>query len=153
MPAPPVPAPAAEPPAAVDALLRALGMLLAFGGGAVAAVLAVLLVPLRVGSFGLTDGGGVAAIRIPVAIGLAVVGNAVLVWFARHATGVRWAPLLPGIAWFAVVLLAINRTTEGDRLLMPNDWVGAVTLFAGTITFVISTMLAVIPNRRSDDLP
>jgi hypothetical protein len=145
-----LPAPA-EPPAAVDTVLRVLAMLLALGGGAIAAALAVLLVPLRIGSFGVT--GDAASVRIPVAIVLAVAGNVALVWFARYATGVRWAPLLPGISWFAVIVLALNTTTEGDRLLMPNDWVGTITLFAGTITFVISTMLAVVPARSRDHLP
>lgn len=137
---------------AVDVLLRVLAMLLAIGGGAVAAALAVLLIPLRVGSFGLADGGA-GSIRIPVAIAVAVAGNVALVWFARYATGVRWAPLLPGLSWFAVIVVALNTTTEGDRLLMPNDWVGTITLFAGTIAFVISTMLAVIPAQRANDLP
>jgi len=145
---PPEPQP---PPEAVDIALRVRAMLLALGGGAVAAVLVVLLIPLRVGSFGLTDG-GVGSIRIPMAIVFAVVGNVALVWFARYATGVRWAPVLPGLSWFAVIVVALNTTTEGDRLLMPNDWVGTITLFGGTIAFVISTMLAVIPVQRANDL-
>jgi hypothetical protein len=151
-PSPPAEPPPGEPSPGADLLLRVLGMVLAFGGGAVAAALAVLLIPLRVGSFGLTDGGGAGSVRLPVAIVLAIVGNVALVWFARYATGVRWAPLLPGLSWFAVIVLAMNTTAEGDRLLMPNDWVGTITLFAGTITFVISTMLAVVPTRRADDL-
>lgn len=140
-----------SPPA--DIVLRVLGMVVALGGGAVAAALAVLLIPLRVSSFGLTDGGGAGSIRIPVAIVLAVAGNVGLVWFARYATGVRWAPLLPGLSWFAVIVLALRTTTEGDRLLMPNDWVGTITLFAGTIAFVISMMLAVVPGQRANHLP
>lgn len=151
LPSQPPPATGSAPGA--ELLLRVVGTALALAGGAVAAALAVVLVPLRVGSFGLTDGGGAAAIRLPVAIGLAVAGNVALVWFARHATGLRWAPLLPGLSWFAVILTAMNTTTEGDRLLIPNDWVGTITLFAGTITFVISTMLAVTPGKRRDDLP
>lgn len=137
---------AGEPPAAVDVLLRVLGVVLALGGGAVAAALAVVLVPLRVGSFGWADT-GVGSIRIPVAIVLAAVGNLFLVWFARRATGVRWAALLPGLGWFAVIVLALRTTTEGDRLLMPNDWVATLTLFTGTIVLVIGTMLAVTPSR------
>lgn len=144
-PAPPVPA---EPSPVVDALLRVAGFVLAFAGGVVAAVLAVLLVPLRVGSFGGLDGGGVAALRIPVAIVLAVVGNLFLVRFARHATGMRWAALLPGIGWFVAILVAMRTTAEGDRLLRPDDWVGTITLFGGTITLVIATVLAITSPGR-----
>jgi hypothetical protein len=135
-----------EPSAAVDVLLRVIGMLLALGGGVIAAALAVLLVPLRIGSFGWTDA-GFSAVRIPVAIILAVVGNLFLVWFARQATGVRWGALLPGLGWFAVIVLSLRTTTEGDRLLVPDDWVATLTLFSGTIVLVIGTMLAVTPSK------
>jgi hypothetical protein len=138
--------PPAQPSATADVLLRVAGTLLALAGGVVGAALAVLLVPLRIGSFGWPDG-GVAAIRVPVAIVLAVAGNLFLVWFARHATGVRWGALLPGLGWFAVVVTALRTTTEGDRLLVPDDWVATLTLFSGTITLVIGTMLAVTPSR------
>jgi hypothetical protein len=135
--------------AAVDVLLRVLGAALAFGGGMVAAALAVLLIPLRVGSYGWVDGGGISAFRIPVAIIVAVVGNLFLVWFARQTTGVRWAALLPAVGWFAVIVVALRTTTEGDRLLVPDDWVGSLTLFGGTITLVIATVLAISsPGRR-----
>jgi hypothetical protein len=127
-------------------LLRVLGTLLALGGGAVAAALAVLLVPLRVGSFGWVDG-GIGAIRLPVAIALAAVGNLCLVWFARHVTGVRWGAVLPGLGWFTVIVVALRTTTEGDRLLMPDDWVATLTLFTGTIVLVIASVLAVTPSR------
>jgi hypothetical protein len=126
-----------------DVVLRVLGVALAFGGGLATAALAVLLIPLRVGSFGWPDGGGLAAFRLPVAIIVAVVGNMFLVWFARHATGVRWAALLPGIGWFTMIVVALRTTAEGDRLLMPDDWVGTLTLFGGTIVLVIATVLAV----------
>jgi hypothetical protein len=138
--------PPAPPSAVADVLLRLAGTLLALAGGVVGAALAVLLVPLRVGSFGWPDG-GVAAIRLPVAIVLAVAGNFFLVWFARHATGVRWAALLPGLGWFAVIVIALRTTTEGDRLLVPDDWVATLTLFGGTITLVIAMVLAVTPSR------
>ncbi|HEY8473490.1 MAG TPA: hypothetical protein VIL37_12760 [Natronosporangium sp.] len=145
--APPPPVPDTEPPIVVDILVRIAGALVAFGGGAVAAWLAVLLIPLRVSSFGISDGGGVGATRIPIAIVLAVAGNAALVWVARHGTGFRWAVLLPGLSWFAVIAVAMLTTPEGDRLLMPDDWVGAITLFGGTITFVICAVIAVAPSR------
>jgi hypothetical protein len=138
----------AELLAVLDVVLRVLGAVLAFGGGIVAAAFAVLLVPLRVGSYGWVDGGGISAFRLPVAIIVAVVGNLFLVWFARQTTGVRWAALLPGVGWFAVIVVALRTTTEGDRLLVPDDWVGSLTLFGGTITLVIATVLAVSSTRR-----
>jgi hypothetical protein len=131
-----------------DAALRVLGGLLALGGGLLTAVLAVLLAPLRVGSFGgliaTVVGWGpdwLAPIRLPVAIALVPAAAWFLTWFASRATGVRWAVLLPGLGWFAMVAVALFTTSEGDRLLLPDDWVATITLFAGTVTLVVTAVL------------
>jgi hypothetical protein len=142
------PPPPSESVIVLDVVLRVFGVPLAFAGGVMTAALALLLVPLRLGSFGWPDGGGVAALRVPVAIVVAVAGNLFLVWFARNATGLRWFALLPGAGWFTVVVLALRTTTEGDRLLVPDDWVGSLTLFGGTITLVIATVLAISSAGR-----
>jgi hypothetical protein len=154
---PPAPAPAVGGRAAVDPLLRVLGGLLSFVGGFLAAALAVLLVPLRLWELlgplaellEVDPTSGPAALRVPVAIPLAVVGNLFLVRFARQVTGVRWGALLPGVGWFLLIVAALQATTEGDRLLMPDDWVATLTLFGGTVTLVIATVLSLTSPPRS----
>lgn len=125
-----------------DILLPAAGVLVAFAAGALAAAAALLLVPLRVeiGSW---------LVRMPVAVLVAVGGNALLLWYAPRATGWRWAVAAPVAGWFLVMLPALGATASGDRLLMPNDWVGTVTLFGGTIVLTIGTVLAIAAPRRS----
>jgi len=132
----------------MDVVLRVLGGLLALGGGLLTALLAVLLSPLRMGSF---DGVLATLVswgpdwlppaRLPIAIGLVPATAAFLTWFAGRATGVRWGVLLPGLGWFAVVAVALVTTGEGDRLLLPDDWVATITLFAGTVALVVGAVL------------
>jgi hypothetical protein len=139
----PAPAPVVAPDPVgdvLDALLRVAGSVVAFVGGLVGAVAALLLVPLR-----LDWGSG--AVRVPLAIVLAVAGNALLVWFARETTRSGWAVLLPAVGWFAVMLPALGSTDAGSRLLMPNDWVGLLTLFGGTITLTIGVVVALVAHR------
>jgi hypothetical protein len=139
-----------------ELLLRAAGGLVALAAGFVAGLLAVLLVPLRLDTFGAAAGvigdaagGGWAAARVPVAILLAVFGNLALLWFGREATGNRWGVLLPGVGWFAMIVVALRTTTEGDRLLVPDDWVATLTLFGGTLVLVIGSVLAITPGRAA----
>lgn len=123
-----------------DWLLRLAGAVVALLGGVVAAVWTLLLVPLRLVA-------GDLVVRLPVAILLAIAGNVALLWFARRATGSRWGVLLPAVGWFAVMLPALGSTTEGDRLLLGNDWVALLTLFAGTITLTIGAVLGAATPR------
>ena len=138
-----------------DLLLRVAGGMVALAAGFVAGLLAVLLVPLRLSTFGVAAGaiaanaeGGWAAARVPVAILLAVFGNLALLWFGREVTGNRWGSVLPGIGWFTMIVVAMRTTTEGDRLLVADDWVATLTLFGGTLVLVIGTVLAVTPTAR-----
>lgn len=124
----------------VDLVLRGAGALLAVLGGFGTAALAVLLVPLRVADLPLVGGvsGGAGTVRVPVALVIAVGGVLFLVWFSRRATGLRWGGLLPAVGWFALIMLAVRATDEGDRLLMPDDWVATVAIFAGTVVLVVT---------------
>lgn len=137
-----------------DLLLRLLGGLLAFVAGSVAGLLAVLLVPLRVAGVGELmgfaglAGTGFGSVRVPTAVLLAVAGNLVLVRLAESVTGVRWGGLLLGAGWFLVILPALRTTAEGDRLLIPGDWVAGLTLFGGTVALVIMTVLGLTTPRE-----
>lgn len=131
-----------ERPAVADALLRVAGGLLAFLGGLVLAVLAVLLVPLRLDT-------PVGTVRLPVAVLLVLCGSLLLLWFAREATGVRWGVLLPAAGWFPMILVAIGTTRDGSRLLMPDDWVAGLTLFGGTLVLVIGMVVTLTTRPRT----
>lgn len=137
-----------------DRLVGVLGAMVALAGGFVTAVLALLLVPLRlrdVATLALlllgrdTPAGGVltgGTIRVPVAIVVAIAGNLFLIWFARKATGVRWTVLLPAVGWLVVMVAALQTTRAGDRLLVPDDWVATLTLFSGTAVLTVGVVLA-----------
>lgn len=137
-------------PGGGDLLLRVLGGLLAFAGGCLVALLSLLLAPLRVADagelvFGWAGLAGtrLGTARLPVAVLLAVAGNLVLVRFAGSVTGVRWGAILPAVGWFLVLILPVLvGSPEGDRLVLDNDWVAALTMFGGTIVLVIGVVLA-----------
>jgi hypothetical protein len=57
--------------------------------------------------------------------------------------------VLPGVGWFAMIVVALRTTTEGDRLLVPDDWVATLTLFGGTLVLVIGSVLAITPGRAA----
>lgn len=131
-----------------DLLLRLAGGLLAVVGGFATGALMVLLVPLRVGDVAWSSGPLAAnSFRLPVAVLVAVGGGLFLVGFARRATELRWGPVLPAVGWFAMVVLALRTTAEGDRLLAPDDWVGTLALFGGTLVLVIGVVLGFTSPR------
>jgi hypothetical protein len=120
---------------AFDLALRVFGGIVATWGGAMAATLEVFLVPLRI------DG-----VRFPVTLLLVVVGNIVLMSFARSVTGNRLAALLPGLAWFVVTILLSGQTAEGDVVLLGNDWVPPVLLVLGAGSIAFGAYLVLVPN-------
>lgn len=143
-----------------DGLLRVLGGLLGLAGGFVAGLLAVLLVPLRIGDAGEVvswyaglAGTPIGAVRVPVAVLVAVGANLLLIRFAERATGLRWGALLPGLGWFVMVVATLQPTAERDRLLLADDWVGVLTLFAGTTAVVIGAVLAIVPRPAPPRVP
>jgi hypothetical protein len=109
-----------------DAALRVVGGLVAVAAALLTATLELLFATLRVGGHLI----GVSAV-------LAVAANLALGWFAHRVIGRNWAVALPAVAWFGLMLLAGRPTTEGDILLAGDNWVGIVTMFAGSIAFAI----------------
>jgi hypothetical protein len=82
-----------------------------------------------------TSGGHAHFVRLPLALVLAVAGNAALAWFTREVTGRTLAVLAPFVVWVGLMLVAAGRTREGDLVLTGNNWVGLVTMFAGALAF------------------
>lgn len=121
---------------AADLVLRVVGGAVALVGGLLVPVLSLLWLPWRVDTwFGL--------VRVPFAVVLAAGGVLLLLWFAPRATGTRWGVLLPAVGWFVVTAAALGSTREGGRLLMPDDWLAAVTLFTGTSLLVVGMVLTI----------
>jgi hypothetical protein len=147
---PPAPPPTRRAAVVADAALRVAGGLLSLVGGLLTGLLTVLLVPLRVAHLPwlaepLAD---VRAVRLPGSLIVAIGGALFLVWFARQTVGVRWGPLLPVLGWFTMVVLALRTSDAGDRLLMPDDWVGALALFGGTLVLVLGAVIGFTAGGR-----
>ena len=81
--------------------------------------------------------------RFPLALPLAVLGNAALAWFTVTVTGRRLAAAGPAVVWTALMVVASSRTTEGDLVLTGNNWVGVATMLVGTVTFGVAGFLLV----------
>ncbi|MEN3307713.1 MAG: hypothetical protein V7603_3915 [Micromonosporaceae bacterium] len=110
------------------------GALLRFGGTAVGVLLGfatgvweVFLSPLYVGR-----------VPLPVAPILAVATNLGLVWFSYFITGHKGLALLPGVAWFAVMIISASKTAEGDVPIPGSDWMGLLAVLLGALAWGIA---------------
>jgi hypothetical protein len=61
-----------------------------------------------------------------------------LIWFTVAVTGRRLPVAAIAVAWVAVMVIASTRTGEGDLVLTDNNWVGIVTMLAGSLTFAVA---------------
>ncbi len=137
-----VPPPPARSGRLADLLLRMAGGVLAVLGGALSAVLELILAPARLGGQ-----------LIGAAVLVAVAANVLLSWFAHRTVERRWAVALPAVPWFAIVAVAGIRTAEGD-VLLTGTWVDLLLVVAGAMTFAVMgfrQVLAVPPTARSGD--
>ncbi|TDB72644.1 hypothetical protein [Micromonospora sp. KC723] len=110
----------------LDLALRVAGGIVSAVGGVLAAVLGLVLTPVRVG-------GHLIGVSVPVTIAAAIV----LSWFAYATVGRKWALALPALPWFALTAVAAVRTAEGDLLLTGDNWVGLAMITAGAMTFAV----------------
>jgi hypothetical protein len=124
-----------------ERLLRAWGLAVATGLGAVSAGYEAFLTPL---TLRWTSGGQLHTARLPVALVLAVAGNLALVWFTHLVAGRVVAVLLPAAGWTVVMMVAANRTAAGDLVLTGNNWVGLVTLFVGVLAYAVGAYRLVL---------
>ncbi|MFC4017239.1 hypothetical protein ACFOW4_04675 [Micromonospora sp. GCM10011542] len=118
--------PAGPPPRLLDVGLRVAGGVVVAVAGVLTGVLELLLATVRVGGQLI----GVSAL-------LAIGANIALSWFAHATVGRRWAVALPAVPWFALMVVAAVRTTEGDLLLAGDNWVGLAMIVAGAMTFAV----------------
>jgi hypothetical protein len=131
--------PAAPPrmPAWVDLVLRGVGAAVAAWGGFVLAAFGAFISAFRIGTA-----------LVPLALPLALVGNALLIWFAYRVTGNKFLGLLPGLIWIVVSFVWSSRTTEGDLVLYQSNWVATVYLLVGSATVGICGYRLIVPPRR-----
>jgi hypothetical protein len=104
--------------------------------GFVTAVYEVYLTPLRLSSAGHA--------RVPLAVLVAIVANAGLVFFTRMVTGRVGPALLPGVAWIVVMLAAGNETSDGDLLITGNNWVGLATILCGAVAWAVAGYIVIV---------
>ena len=117
-----------------DQLLRFGGAVVSLWGAVVLAVAGAFLTPFRVGT-----------VLVPVSVLLAVAGNVVLAWFARHTTRQRFLTVAPGLVWLGVTFVALDRTAEGDLVLYQQNWVSMVYLLTGAATVAYLGYRALVP--------
>ncbi|MBO0870921.1 MAG: hypothetical protein J2P15_20400 [Micromonosporaceae bacterium] len=130
------PRPAGEPGMSTEErLLRVGGLVVALLLGFALGVWDIFLGPLYAGS-----------VPLPVAPVLAIAGNLGLIWFTRTVTGSRRLALVPGIIWFATMLVGANRTHEGDALIPGNEWMGLVALLLVAATWGLSAYRMMLPD-------
>lgn len=127
-------APPRPPRPGADLGLRIVGGVVAVYGGLITGLIEIAYAPLHLGRW-----------PVPISIPLAIILNAVLVWFGYRATGHRGVALLPGVAWFALVMVASVKTTEGDLALI-NDWVSVGMIFGGTLGWGIAGYRLIAPR-------
>lgn len=104
--------------------VRIAGGVVALALTVVTALVEIFYVPLRVGG-----------VLVGASVLLAVLINFWLPRYTVALTGTGWVALLPPLIWFALMLLASVRRTEGDLLLAGDNWVGLATIFAGSLAF------------------
>jgi hypothetical protein len=103
-----------------DVSLKVGGTVVGLLGGFLTGVWEVFLSPVYAGK-----------VPLPVAPLLAIAGNLALIWFVRTVTRSNGLALLPGIAWFATMIIGTTRTTEGDVPIPSNDYMGLIAILAG----------------------
>jgi hypothetical protein len=97
----------------------------------------LFLSPLHVGS-----------VPLPLAPVLAALTTFGLIWFTRSVTGHVGLALLPGVAWFAVMVFAAMPRGNGSA---PVDGMGLVTILVGSAVWTILAYRMIA--RRPLDAP
>jgi hypothetical protein len=118
----------------LDTMLRVAGALVATLAAVVVAVTAAFLTMLRIGT-----------VEVPFGIAVVVVGNVLVIGFAKRATGSVLGLAGPCLAWFVTTLVMTFRTTEGD-LVLPGDWRSIAVMLAGAVSIAAAAFLAAMPS-------
>lgn len=123
-----------ESPSALEYLIRTGGAVVVVSASILLAVVESFLVPIRF-----------AQSYWPVAAVVAVAGNVLLPLVMLYLTRVRALALLPGLAWFVVVITASTATSEND-LIIPDIWPGLAMLVAGAGTIAVMGYMLIAGN-------
>ena len=120
-----------------EILVRAGGLVVACWGAVLLAAIGAFLTPFRIGS-----------VLVPISVVLVVLGLFALTQFAQDVTGHTWLSLIPGLIWLVISFGWSSRTNEGDLVLVEQNWVATVYLFAGAITLGVAAYRIIVPPRR-----
>jgi len=116
--------------------VRLAGLGVACLGALVVAVLGAFLTPFRIGS-----------ILIPISLLFVVAGLTVVIRFAHAVTDHVGLSLVPGALWLVVSLVLSSRTTEGDLVLIQQNWVATVYMLVGSVTVGVLAFRMIVPRR------
>jgi hypothetical protein len=124
-----------EPPDPLWVRLAGLGF--AILGALVVALIGAFLTPYRIGT-----------VLVPLSLVVVVVGLVMVTRFAHTVTGHPGLSLIPGLAWLILSLVLSGRTTEGDLVLIQQNWVASVYLLLGSVTVGVLGYRMIIGRRR-----
>jgi len=85
----------------------------------------------------------IGGIPVPVSLVGAVLGNLLLVGWARRLSGSRLVAVLPALVWLGIALAASSRRPEGDLLLPGGDAVTSTVNLGFLLVGVVAAAFAV----------
>jgi len=85
----------------------------------------------------------VGGVPVPISLVAAVVGNLLLVSWARRLSGSRLVAVLPALVWLGIALAAASRRPEGDLLLPGGDAVTSTLNLGFLLVGVVAAAFAV----------
>jgi hypothetical protein len=130
-------APPPVPKRSSETWLKIGGTVVAAWGAALLAVVCAFLTPYRIGG-----------VLVPVSVVLVVAGLVTLIRFAHEVTGNNWLSLVPGAVWLLLSLAMSARTSEGDLVLIEQNWLASVYMLAGSVTVGVTAYRLFAPRRR-----
>lgn len=113
-----------------NTLLKAAGAVTGLLGGFLTGLWEIFLSPTYVGST-----------LIPFSPVLAAITNFALIWYVRRVTGSAALSLLPGVVWFATMLIGASGGPGGD-VLLPGDAAGRMGLIAILVGAAVWAVMA-----------
>jgi hypothetical protein len=113
-----------------NTLVKAAGAVTGLLGGFLSGLWEIFLSPTYVGST-----------LIPLSPVLAAITNFLLIWYARRVTGSAALSLLPGVVWFATMLIGASGGPGGD-VLLPGDAAGRMGLIALVVGAAVWAVMA-----------
>jgi hypothetical protein len=122
----------------IELLIRVYGGIVAFLLGTLTALFEVFYSNLRIG-----------AALVPASMLVAFAVNFGLTRFAWYTVGKTWAPVFAIAPWFVVMIAAVIQRPEGDWLILPDNWGGALTVVAGMAGFAAPFLRVVTRPRRA----